>query len=140
MTNHTFKTGDSREQACLLPPRIEDCVGPDNPVRAIESFVCVLDVGKLGFRHADRGVEVAQPLCDPADLLKLYLYGYINQIRSSRSGSIISIYLLRTVREYDAVEFCRFGYSDELSTWTILFSESRRRRRSATSFCPSGVQ
>ncbi len=85
MTNRTFKPGESRDQACLLPPRIEDYVGPDNPVRAIESFVCVLDLAKLGFRHADRGAEeVGQPPYDPADLLKLYLYGYINQIRSSR--------------------------------------------------------
>ena len=85
MTNRTFKTGESREQASLLPPRIEDYVGADNPVRAIESFVCALDLAKLGFRHADRGVEEAgQPPYDPADLLKLYLYGYINQVRSSR--------------------------------------------------------
>jgi transposase len=84
MTNHAFKTGDSREQPCLLPPRIEDYVGPNNPVRAIDSFVCALNLAKLGFRHAERGVEVGQPPYDPADLLKLYLYGYINQIRSSR--------------------------------------------------------
>jgi transposase len=84
MTNHTFKIGESRDQASLLPPRIEDYVGPDNPVRAIESFVGALDLAKLGFLHADRGVEVGQPPYDPADLLKLYLYGYINQIRSSR--------------------------------------------------------
>jgi transposase len=85
MTNRTFKTGDSREQPSLLPPRIEDYVGPANPVRAIESFVCALDLAKLKFRHADRSAEeVGQPPYDPADLLKLYLYGYINQIRSSR--------------------------------------------------------
>jgi transposase len=85
MTNHAFKTGESRNQASLLPARIEDYVGPDNPVRAIESFVCVLDLAKLGFRHADRGAEaMGQPPYDPADLLKLYLYGYINQVRSSR--------------------------------------------------------
>ena len=85
MTNRTFKTGESRDQASLLPPRIKDYVGADNPVRAIESFVCALDLAKLGFRHADRGVEEAgQPPYDPADLLKLYLYGYINQVRSSR--------------------------------------------------------
>src|SRR6266404_3862915 len=71
MTNHAFKTGESREQPSLLPPRIE-------------SFVGALDLAKLGFRHADRGVEVGQPPYDPADLLKLYLYGYINRIRSSR--------------------------------------------------------
>jgi transposase len=85
MTNHPFKTGESREQASLLPARVEDYVGADNPVRAIESFVCALDLGKLGFRHADRGAEaMGQPPYDPADLLKLYLYGYINQVRSSR--------------------------------------------------------
>ena len=85
MTNHAFKSGESRDQASLLPPRIDDYVGPANPVRAIESFVCALDLAKLGFRHADRGAEEAgQPPYDPADLLKLYLYGYINQVRSSR--------------------------------------------------------
>src|ERR1700692_2920362 len=84
MTNRGFKTGERRGQTRLVPPRIEDYVAPDNPVRAIESFVCALDLAKLGFRHADRGVEVGQPPYDPADLLKLYLYGYINQIRSSR--------------------------------------------------------
>src|SRR5437016_10328235 len=84
MTNRPFKSGISREQACLLPPRVEDYVGPENPVRAIESYVSALDLAKLGFRHADRGAEVGQPPYDPSDLLKLYLYGYLNQIRSSR--------------------------------------------------------
>src|SRR3984893_11014755 len=84
MTNHAFKSGESREQASLLPARIEDYVEPNNPVRALESLFCVLDLEKLGFPYADRGLEVGQPPYDPADLLKLYLYGYINQIRSSR--------------------------------------------------------
>lgn len=84
MTNRTFKAGVSRDQASLLPPRVEDYVGPDNPVRAIESYVGALDLAKLGFRHADRGVGVGQPPYAPAELLKLYLYGYLNQVRSSR--------------------------------------------------------
>ena len=84
MTNRTFKTGASREQGCLLPARVDDYVGPDNPVRAIESYVSALDLAKLGFCHTDRGGAVGQPPYDPADLLKLYLYGYLNQIRSSR--------------------------------------------------------
>ena len=104
MTNRTFKTGESREQASLLPARIEDYVGPDNPVRAIESFVCALDLARLGFHHADRGTEVGQPPYDPADLLKLYLYGYINQIRSSRrlereaSRNLELIWLLNSLK------------------------------------------
>src|SRR5882757_157045 len=85
MTNHTFKPGESREQPSLLPARIEDYVGADNPVRAIESFVRALDLAKLKFQHADRSADaMGQPPYDPADLLKLYLYGYINQVRSSR--------------------------------------------------------
>src|SRR3981081_573874 len=84
MTNRGFKTGESREQGSLLPPRVEDYVGPDNPVRAIESFVCALNLAKLGFQHAPRVMGAGQPPYDPADLLKLYLYGYINQVRSSR--------------------------------------------------------
>ncbi|MGA7072668.1 transposase [Bradyrhizobium sp.] len=85
MTNRMFKTGESREQASFLPARIEDYVGRDNPVRAIESFVCALDLAKLGFRHADRGTdEAGQPPYAPSDLLKLYLYGYANRVRSSR--------------------------------------------------------
>src|SRR5438477_2732494 len=104
MTNHAFKSGESREQASLLPARIEDYVGPDNPVRAIESFVCALDLVKLGFRHAERGTEVGQPPYSPADLLKLYLSGYINQIRSSRrlereaSRNLELIWLLKSLR------------------------------------------
>jgi transposase len=84
MTNRTFKSGASREQISLLPARVEDYVGSDNPVRAIEGYVGALDLTKLGFRHAERGVGVGQPPYNPADLLKLYLYGYLNQVRSSR--------------------------------------------------------
>ena len=105
MTNCPFKTGESREQPSLLPPRIEDYVGPDNPVRAIESYVCALDLAKLGFRHADRTAdEMGQPPYDPADLLKLYLYGYINQVRSSRrlereaSRNLELIWLLKNLK------------------------------------------
>ena len=85
MTNHTFKSGVSRDQASLLPERVEDYVDRDNPVRAIEAFVAALDLKRLGFRHAGSEGGAGQPPYDPADLLKLYLYGYINRIRSSRS-------------------------------------------------------
>lgn len=85
MTNRPFKSGVSREQSSLLPSRVEDYVGRDNPVRAIEAYVRALNLNKLGFRHAGPGGDRAgQPPYDPADLLKLYLYGYLNQVRSSR--------------------------------------------------------
>lgn len=85
MTNRTFKPGMSREQANLLPASVDDYVDRANPVRAIDAYVGALDLEKLGFRHAGPGsAGVGQPPYDPADLLKLYLYGYLNQIRSSR--------------------------------------------------------
>jgi transposase len=85
MTNRPYKTGASRAQPSLLPPSVEDYVGPDNPVRAIEAYVAALDLARLGFRHAGSvGGGAGQPPYDPADLLMLYLYGYLHQIRSSR--------------------------------------------------------
>ena len=84
MTNRSYKTGPCREQSSLLPARVEDYVGRDNPVRAIEAYVCALDLEKLGFRHAGGGSGAGQPSYDPADLLKAYLYGYLNRVRSSR--------------------------------------------------------
>src|SRR3954454_2507290 len=85
MTNRTFKTGVSRDQPSLLPPRVEDYVAGNNPVRVIEAFVAALDLGKLGFRDVGSSGGAGQPPYDPADLLKLYIYGYLNRIRSSRS-------------------------------------------------------
>jgi transposase len=85
MTNRNFKTGDSRDQSSFLPPRVEDYVDGDNPVRAIDAFVAALDLEQLGFRHAGSGGGAGQPPYDPADLLKLYLYGYTNRVRSSRA-------------------------------------------------------
>ena len=85
MTIRPYKTGASREQPSLLPPRIEDYVSADNLVRAIEAYVCSLDLAALGFRHAERDGGAGQPPYDPADLLGLYLYGYLNRVRSSRA-------------------------------------------------------
>jgi transposase len=84
MTNRIYKIGPSREQLSLLPPGVEDYVAEDNPVRAIEAYVCALDLEKLGFQHANSGSGAGQPSYHPADLLKAYLYGYLNRVRSSR--------------------------------------------------------
>src|SRR5882724_5472603 len=84
MTKRTYKSGQSRDQASFLPPRIEDYVGPENPVRAVEAYVASLDVIGLGFRDVGSEGGAGQPPYNPADLLKLYLYGYLNQVRSSR--------------------------------------------------------
>ncbi|MCL2035530.1 MAG: transposase [Oscillospiraceae bacterium] len=74
---------ESREQLTLLPDCIEDYISENNPVRIIDAFVDSLDMYRLGFLRAVPG-ETGRPPYDPRDLLKLYIYGYFNRIRSSR--------------------------------------------------------
>lgn len=68
----------------LLPPRIDDYIAPGNPVRAIDAYVESLDLGVLGFGNTAPGAGSGQPPFPPAALLKLYLYGYLNRVHSSR--------------------------------------------------------
>ena len=84
MVKRSYKIGHNREQVSLLPPCIEDYVGRDNPVQAIDAYVDSLDLNKLDFCDVGSEGGAGQPPYDPADLLKLYLYGYLNQVRSSR--------------------------------------------------------
>ena len=67
----------------LLPDAVDDWVGANNPVRFIEAFVAGLDLQRAGFERVQPN-RTGRPGYDPADLLKLYLYGYLNRIRSSR--------------------------------------------------------
>jgi transposase len=83
-TNRSYKSGQSREQASFLPPYLEDYVGRDNPVRAIDAYVDSLDLNQFGFRDVGSDGGAGQPRYDPVDLLKLCLYGYLHQVRSSR--------------------------------------------------------
>jgi transposase len=78
-----FIEGADRRQATLLPEAIEDYVGEENPVRVIDAFVEMLDLAALGFE----GVipeETGRPSYHPATMLKIYMYGYLNQVQSSR--------------------------------------------------------
>ncbi len=75
--------GTDRSQLLLLPEAVDDYVGPDNPVRFIEAFVDGLDLGTAGFVRV-QPKATGRPGYDPADLLKLYIYGYLNRVRSSR--------------------------------------------------------
>ena len=78
-----YISGESRNQIYLLPESVDDYIGEDNPVRFLDAFVGKLELGELGFQHAVPA-EVGRPAYDPGDLLRLYLYGYLNRIRSSR--------------------------------------------------------
>jgi transposase len=78
-----FIRGASRNQVILFPETVEDYITEDNPVRFIDAFAASLDLAELGFTHATPA-ETGRPAYDPADLLRLYLYGYLNRVRSSR--------------------------------------------------------
>ncbi len=78
-----YRQGSERTQIQLLPPSIEDYVHPQAPVRVIDAFVDDLDMAKLEFTKATPALT-GRPAYDPRDLLKLYLYGYLHRVRSSR--------------------------------------------------------
>lgn len=75
--------GIDRNQTLQFPPRLDDYISAENPVRFLDVFVDQLDLQGMGFRHVETAVE-GRPPYHPGDLLKLYLYGYLNRVRSSR--------------------------------------------------------
>jgi len=83
VTSMNHRLGLDRSQTLLFPERLEDYVGPENPVRFLDAFVGSLDLHTLGFAKA-HCAETGRPPYDPAVLLKLYLYGYLHRVRSSR--------------------------------------------------------
>lgn len=78
-----FIQGESRTQSILLPESLDDYIADANPVRVVDVFVDELDLGKLGFDGVDPAAT-GRPSYHPAVLLKLYIYGYLNRIQSSR--------------------------------------------------------
>ncbi len=135
-SNMAYKKGEDRRQRTLFPDCIDDYVGQDAPVRLIDAFIEHLDMEKLGFQRfvpADTGA----PGYDPRDLMKLYVYGYYYEVRSSRKLArqcMINIEVMwllskltpdfRTIADFrkdnkEAIEktfkeFNRFCYSEDL--------------------------
>jgi transposase len=79
----SFIEGTNRSQVSLLPPCAEDYVAPHTLVRVVDAFVASLNLSDLGF---SRSVAAAtgRPGFHPGDMLRLYIWGYLNQARSSR--------------------------------------------------------
>src|SRR5471030_3324631 len=96
-------SGFERDQLLLLPEAVDDYVGCDNPVRFIDAFVDGLDLTEAGFERV-QPKGMGRPGYAPGDLLKLYIYGYLNRVRSSRRleaechRNIEVIWLLRTLK------------------------------------------
>ena len=78
-----FVEGEDRSQSTLLPERLDDYVTEDNPVRVVDVFVDTLDLTALGFERAI-AQATGRPGYHPATLLKIYIYGYLNRVQSSR--------------------------------------------------------
>jgi transposase len=78
-----FVEGDDRSQVALLPECLDDFVADDNPVRVVDAFVGELDLRALGFDGLTPA-STGRPSYHPAALLKIYIYGYLNRIQSSR--------------------------------------------------------
>jgi len=76
-----FIEGCDRRQKLLLPDCVDDYVSEDSPVRVVDVFIDEVDLGALGFEGA---AATGRPGYNPATMLKLYLYGYLNQVQSSR--------------------------------------------------------
>ena len=99
----THISGFERSQLLLLPEAIDDYVAADNPVRFIDAFVDGLDLKAAGFERVE-AKATGRPGYAPGDLLKLYIYGYLNRVRSSRRleaechRNIEVIWLLRSLK------------------------------------------
>ena len=99
----THLAGLERDQLLLLPEAVDDYVGSDNPVRFIDAFVDGLDLTAAGFLRVE-AKAMGRPGYAPGDLLKLYIYGYLNRVRSSRRletechRNIEVLWLLRTLK------------------------------------------
>jgi transposase len=99
----THISGTDRSQLLLLPESIDDYIDGNNPVRFIDAFVEGLDLEAAGFERVE-ALAVGRPGYAPGDLLKLYIYGYLNRVRSSRRleaechRNVEVIWLLRTLK------------------------------------------
>src|SRR6266851_8150120 len=78
-----FIEGEDRAQITLLPECLDDYIAEDNPVRVVEVFVDQLDLRPLGFEGAEPATT-GRPSYHPLVMLKIYIYGYLNRVQSSR--------------------------------------------------------
>ena len=77
-----FIEGESRSQTTLFPETLDEYIDDENPIRVIDTFVDYLDLSSLGFKT--ESAQTGPPGYHPATLLKLFIYGYLNRIQSSR--------------------------------------------------------
>ena len=84
MSNRRYRAGQSRQEPPPFSQSLDDYISAVNAVRSIDAFVESLDLADLGFRYTGEGGRPANPPYPPGGMLKLYIYGYLNRVRSSR--------------------------------------------------------
>jgi transposase len=128
-----FVEGVDREQITLFPAVLDDYVGEDNPVRAIDVFVDGLDLAKLGFDGV-APLATGRPAYHPAPLLKIYIYGYFNRVQSSRR-------LERECQRNVELVWLTGHLMPDFKTSRISARTTARRfaKSAARSFCYAGV-
>lgn len=89
MSSRRYQPVLNRQQEMLLTPCVDEYVSRNNPVRAIDAYVDTLDLQALGFANSQPVMSAGQPAYNPSALLKLYLYGYLQGIRSSRKLEVM---------------------------------------------------
>ena len=128
-----FVQGVDRGQGSLFPEQLEDWVGEDNPARVIDVFVDELELGGLGFDRVDPK-STGRPGYHPSDLLKLYIYGYVNRVQSSRrlereAGRNVEVMWLtgRLVPDYKTIADFRKDYGRAIRKVCVQFVDLCRQ-------------
>jgi len=130
----SFIEGHSRDQINLLPPCIDDYVAPDALVRVVDAFVASLDLVELGFSRAI-AAATGRPGFQPGDMLRLYIWGYLNQVRSSRHleracvRDLEALWLLRRLApDYRTIAAFRHDNPEAIIAVSAAFVEFCRDR------------
>ena len=127
----TYIAGFGRDQLLLLPEAVDDYVEADNPVRFIDVFVDGLDLTAAGFGRVE-AKATGRPGYAPGDLLKLYIYGYLNRVRSSRR-------LEREARRNIEMLWLLRGLKPDFKTIADFRRDNRAFKSvSASSYCCAG--
>ena len=123
MSTRNYKQGQNRHQLALLPPSIDEYVSEYNSVRAIDAYVDTLDLVSINLKNSQPVLTAGQPAYHPGMLIKLYIYGYLNGIRSSRKlereaiRNLEVIWLMDTLRpSYKTIANFRKDNSQALQT------------------------
>jgi len=130
----SFIEGTARDQANLLPPCVDDYVGPGTLVRVVDAFVDSLDLINLGFTRAV-AASTGRPGYHPGDMLRLYIWGYLNQVRSSRhleracKRDLEAMWLMRQlVPDYRTIAAFRHDYPDAIVAASAAFVQFCREQ------------